>query len=62
MCVCVCVCVCVGSSVVGSIVGCGALFGVVLVGDLVVRCVSFSVPNLLISLESFSNSRGNLYK
>ena len=47
---------------VGSIVGCGALFGVVLVGDLVVRCVSFSAPNLLISLESFSNSRGNLYK
>ena len=60
-----CVCVVGGggeSSVVGSIVECGALFGVVLVGDLGVRCVSFSVSNLLRSLESFSNSQGNLYK
>ena len=41
---------------VGSIAGCGALFGVVLIGDLIVGCVSFSVPNFLRSLESFGNS------
>ena len=41
---------------VGSIAGCEALFGVVLVGDLIVGCVSFSVPNFLKSLELFGNS------